>query len=397
MLVWSPALFAAAGEELFEAGRLAVEQNDLERALSAFKAASNAGLSGPAVHFNIGVTAYRLGRYEEADAAFRKAAATPAMAALAHYNLGLVALRRGDHQRAEHWFGRALDEATDERLRALAAEQLGALPSRADRNWVSFLSLGGGYDDNVALVSDADVLGVSGVDDTFTEAQAALAAPLGAPWRVEGGAFLLDYHDLDAFDQLNLYGGGRYQRRVGAWTHEASGSFGYSTLDGERFETTRTVGAQTSLSPALDWRLRVRYRFGDVDAPAPFAGLSGERHEAALELRRRWSAWELAVDYAYDRRDLADAMLAARSHEAGVELGRSIGSDWSMSASALLRASRYDSGDDEQETQLSVRVARRLSAAWRIAAVYSYTDSEADVSGFDYARHRVSAAIEMQL
>ena len=88
-------------------------------------------MSGPAVHFNIGVCAYKLGRWSRAEAAFREVARTPEMAALAHYNLGLVALGAGKSDEAARWFAQVERETTDERLKSLATARLAQLPSAA--------------------------------------------------------------------------------------------------------------------------------------------------------------------------------------------------------------------------------------------------------------------------
>lgn len=178
--------------QLFRMGGAAFEKEDYAAALEAFESAARAGLAGPAVNFNIGVAAFRLGRYERAEAAFIETARTPAMAALAHYNLGLTALRSGNSRAAERWFERAEQEAGDERLRALASAQLAALPPPADRTSVGYASMGAGYDDNVALVSDSSVIGVSGVDDSFAEGQLALSMPLAQSWRLDASIAALD-------------------------------------------------------------------------------------------------------------------------------------------------------------------------------------------------------------
>ena len=91
----------------FEIGKQAVAAKDFATALDAFEAAAAAGMSGPAVHFNIGVCAYRLGRWSRAASAFREVARTPEMAPLAHYNLGLVALGDGKRDEAARWFAQA--------------------------------------------------------------------------------------------------------------------------------------------------------------------------------------------------------------------------------------------------------------------------------------------------
>jgi hypothetical protein len=139
------------------------------------------------------------------------------MAALAHYNLGLVALRRADESAALRWFSLAEKEATDDRLRELAATRLAGLPPPPARNWVGYGALAVGYDDNVALIANSDVLGVSNTADGFAELHLAATAPLDGPWRFDAGLFLLNYMDLDQFDQLGLQGGGRSRFDLFGW------------------------------------------------------------------------------------------------------------------------------------------------------------------------------------
>jgi TolA-binding protein len=85
-----------------------------------------------AVHFNIGVAAYRSGDYPRAERAFREVAATPAMAALAHYNLGLVELKRGHERAARGWFEQAAQDGGDDRLRSLAFAPAAGTAARID-------------------------------------------------------------------------------------------------------------------------------------------------------------------------------------------------------------------------------------------------------------------------
>ena len=134
----SPALENTAAEQHFAAGTERVREGDFGAALEEFLAARDAGMPGPAVHYNMGVCAWETGDLSLAETAFHAAAQTPSMAPLAHYNLGLVALRRGDAQEAESWFRRAYDDSDDPRLAQLASaqlEQLGAAPTRISPPW----------------------------------------------------------------------------------------------------------------------------------------------------------------------------------------------------------------------------------------------------------------------
>jgi tetratricopeptide (TPR) repeat protein len=138
----------AQGAELFRA-------EDYAAAIQYFRQARDAGLPGPAVHYNIGVCAYRLGEYAEASAAFEAVTTYYEMAPLAYYNLGLVELERGRSGAAQQWFQRARVTTDDPQLQAMADRMLrpasgASLPSR----WYGILLAEAGYDDNVRLLND---------------------------------------------------------------------------------------------------------------------------------------------------------------------------------------------------------------------------------------------------
>ena len=398
VFVGAPLYAADVSAQYFSAGRSAFESQDYVQALASFEAAARAGMTGPAVHFNIGAAAYRAGRYERAEAAFIETARTPAMAALAHYNLGLIALRRGDKRSAARWFARAEQEAADERLRILAANQRDALPPAPERNWVGYASLGAGYDDNVALVSDAAVLTVSGAGDAFAETQLAVSAPLAQPWRLDANLLLTDYVDLDAFDQLSMQGGARYQLQAGPWTNDAILQFAYSTLDGEGFENKRMLGLQASRELASGLRMLAGYRYSDIEGMNGFTAISGERHEASARIDWRRGVWDLALEYGLESSDLEDAALSANRQALSLDVGWRLNNLWFLGLNAAVRASRYDSEDmEEDELELASVLARELSPGWRLVLRYAYADNRADLAVFDYGRSRITAAIEIIL
>jgi tetratricopeptide (TPR) repeat protein len=385
--------------QLFAAGRLAFENGDFPAALDAFDAAVRSGLSGPAVYFNIGVAAFRAGEYTRAEAAFTEVARTPAMAALAHYNLGLVSLRRNDQHAARRWFARAEQEAADDRLRTLAASQLSGLPAPPDRNWFGYASLGAGYDDNVALVSSAEVLGVSGVDDAFAEVQLAVGGPLAQPWRFDASLAYLDYADLDAFDQLGVQGGARYRVSLRDWTDDFFAQLAYLTLDGASFENRRMVGMQASRDLSREWRIRAQYRFSDVDGMGEFSGVTGQSHEAAVRLSRSGQPWDFEVEYRFETSDSDDRNFSATRHQLALDASRNLSENWLLWLDATLRNSRYDLPDNGNEhlVEVAVAVARTLSARWRLVLRYDFTHNDAHRADFNYERNRITAIVEAVL
>ena len=390
--------YAHSAESLqqFEIGKQAVAAKDFATALDAFEAAAAAGMTGPAVHFNIGVCAYRLGRWSRAASAFREVARTPQMAPLAHYNLGLVALGAGKRDEAARWFAQAERGSTDEALRSLATRQLAQLPPQPERNWVAFGSFAAGYDDNVALVSGGDVLGVSGTDDTFAELQIAAAGPLVGPLRFDGGIVLLDYQDLDSFDQLTANAGARYRLPLGDWTGDAALQLSYSTLDSEGFESKRMLLLQASRTLTEEWRLRARYRFSDIDGLDGFQGLDGYRHEFGIRGVWRRDSWDVSLEYKYDTNDYNDESLSFSRHRLGVDVQRDLDDYWTLQGGLSFDHSRYDvaTNGSEERFELTLAASRSLNETWRVVVRYAYADNSADLPEFNYQRNLFSAGVE---
>lgn len=384
----------------FQAGRTAFENGEYAAALDAFGAAAAAGMSGPAIYFNIGVAAYRAGRYSRADEAFRQVARTPQMAPLAHYNLGLVARRTGKLQTAMRWFLRAERETGDERLKALASAQLDELLAQQlpERNWVGFAALNAGYDDNVTLVSDSNLLEISDTEDGFADLQLALSAPLEGAWRFDGSISALQYQTLDEFDQLNASAAGRYLVSAGKWTNEAGMQLGYATLDGKGLESRRTLALVTRTNFRYGWQLRARYRLSDVDGLADFSGLSGTRQDANVRITWASGPWDMGISLGYEKSDYDDSALSATHQELSAGIQRAFPGGWAFGTEATRRHRRFDAANDTEDlTELAFTASRTLSRRWRAVLRYVYRDNSADRPEFDYLRRRISAGVELTM
>jgi tetratricopeptide (TPR) repeat protein len=387
---------SAEASRQFENGKQAFAAQDYAAALDAFESAAAAGMTGPVVQFNIGVCAYRVGQWSRAAAAFRETARTPSMAPLAHYNLGLVAVAEHKEEQAARWFAQARSETSDERLQSLSTDQLARLPRPVERNWYAYGAVAAGYDDNVALVSNGDVLGVTGIDDAFAELQAAITAPLRGPWRFDGNVVLLDYQDLDSFDQLTLNAGARYRLPLGDWNSEAGVQLAYSTLDGEGFESKEILLLQATRPLTQEWRLRVRYRFHEINGLNGFEGLDGTRHELAVRGMWRRDRWNVTVQYRYDTTDYRAEELSFDRHQLLVNALRDLNEYWTVEAGLLFDRSRYDVADNsaEDRTEVELGLSRSFGQRWRAVMRYSYADNRAELPEFDYQRNRISAGVE---
>lgn len=393
---------------MFRAGSSAFQAGEHAKALAAFEQALAAGMSGPAIHFNIGVAAYRVGNYARAAIAFEEAAGTPAMAALACYNLGLVELARHDSDAAARWFSRAAQSSADPKLQELAASRLAELrptqPASRAKTWVGYAALGLGYDDNVALLADAEVLGISDSKDYFREAQLALSTPLADSWRIDGGLMLLDYQDLDSFDQMTAYAGARYRWVLGAWTNDAGARLGYSTIDGAGFENRRTLSLQTSRAVRSDLRVRGRYSFHHLQGLNEYKALSGRRQDLSARLEWTPDDWQAGAEYLFEIADYDDATLSAKRRHLRIDFERALNADWFVSFEATRRRSNYDSdaSGSEERTELALTLTRTITlrwlsgwpASWSLLLRHAYIDNKAELREFDYKGHRIFAGVE---
>ena len=154
---------AAAGAQSpdsdWQAGLQAFEENDFLSALAQFESARDAGQSGPAVHYNIGVCQYKLEFYSDAAITFALLREDfPKFVALSDYNLGLIALKLGKRDEARQHFRRSYDQSADEEtLRILSSTMLARsapeTPAVAS-DWYGNIGFRAGYDDNVLLRDD---------------------------------------------------------------------------------------------------------------------------------------------------------------------------------------------------------------------------------------------------
>jgi len=387
----------------FAAGAAAFREQDFEAALVAFRAALDAGLVGPAVHYNIGVCAWELGRLDEAETAFLAASTYPDMAAIAFYNLGLVRQRRGDPDGAAHWFELARDLAEDENLRLLAESQLPlpppaltpstAWPSRP----VRFAAVHAGYDDNVALIAEGQALSISDTGSAYLEVQYAGMTPLRGGLRLEGSAYLLRYESLDEYNQAGARLGVVAGRAWDRWVAELGADYGLNMLDGERFEDRRGLWLGALRHLDAGWELRLRYRFEDIVGQDDFDSLSGQRHEAGLRLALREAGRRWRLEYRYETNDRGSDAVSPDRHrvdgELSLELGRRLaarlGSGWRHSRYEFEEGSRTERRSYVSAT-LSGPLTKQLD--WLVRADLARNSSSDQI--FDYTQRRVFTGIE---
>jgi len=385
----------------FAEARVAFDAEDFSRALQLFEQCVDLGMQGPAIHYNIGVAAYRSGDYSRAERAFLDVARTPAMAALAHYNLGLVAQQRNDSRAARDWFQRAKTESTDERITHLATRQLDALPEAPPPpEWSVYARGGAGYDDNVALRSQSIDTPATGESDSFAVLLAAGSYTFREHWRIDAAAGMSRYAKLDEFDQTALSVGATREFAIEGWSIDVGGNATRLSLGGDVYEQSVTASALAK-RPIGPGTLRAQLQVSTVDGENDFSGLSGTRTAGGVEYD--WAAIQALTFTAHVRAETNDSeeeVFATRWTEGGVSAQWAYSPTWSFEAGARMRQTRHPAPSTEDSPFSDRRTTFRLEASkllWRqvnLIVRYEHERATSTVDAYEYDRNWAVVSIE---
>lgn len=387
----------------FQDGITAFKQGNYESALDFFHQAESSGFEKPSLYYNIGVCCYKLGRYQEAEEAFRKTATFPQMAPLAYYNLGVVAEKQSDHKKALYWLQKSYDnaEADDVNLRVLAANALGQIKGKTDSSaWASYVSLGLGYDDNVELVSDSDVLQASNMDDWFLDMYLFTRRTLAGNAKDSGSYFqtgisYLKYADVNEYDtgtaDLALF----YWKQAGNYQLEGGGGYYYSLIDGQSYEQSPMVSLQAKRPLWASTYFRLRYRLNYLDVlDADYDYLTGWRHRTMAELSRKWGNYYGYLAYTLELNDRDDEDYSPARHLFAAGFDMRPLDNVGVNLYVAYRSSHYDVAtfDDRDEDRFDsiLSLTYFLVNGWEISCKLEHTHNESNYDYYDYTRNAVT-------
>lgn len=391
---------SAEAAQYFNEARDAFQVEDYSKARALFERALAAGMDGPAIHYDIGVAAYLGGDLPRAEQAFREVARTASMAPLAYYNLGLVAQDRHDEREARDWFERTLDEFPDPRLAQLATQRLAEMPeTRVPGAWSYYSRGGAGYDDNVSLRSSSIDSSPSGDSDSYAELIFAGSYSLGA-WRIDTGAALLEYMNLDEYSQSALSLGVARGFRLDNWYFELGAYGSQLSLGGDLYEQDVSASAQAMRTFYGGSRLRALLRATSVQGKADYVGLTGNRTELGLYYDKFWRAWSFGAHTRAELNDSDDPIFGTRWVQLGGEARYAWSPTWGFLASAALRRIRHPaqsetvaSWDDNRAT-LQLGLTRALWSRAQLFVRYEHQRNDSPVPAYDYGRNWIAASFE---
>ena len=408
----------AAQPAVFQSGIEAARNGDYQQALQYFQQAREQGMDSGRLYYNIGVSHYKLGHYEAATQAFEQAARDPELRALAYYNLALVADAQHDKAAALSWTQRSLASTQDEQLSRLATVLERHLSSKREPNvptTTMLFSAHGGYDDNVILQADNQLLTTSNKGDTFANAFYFARVPLATNgpynWNIDTSIFTQQYLHLHDYDLSMLQTGGVVERRFASWRLEGGLSAAIYTLAGNGLYRTLTMKATAR------WRQAGRHWSGfaeisSIDAAnATYEYLGGQLYRGGVSASWRGDdSHRYNVSYTIetnDRKDLSTATTFTSYSPLRQSLELSMAMDIKPRLSSKIelegRNSRYHDQNisattspllrREQRYRFSagltyqIRKAVDLTAEWRLLRNhsnidrYDYTDRVAQIGG----------------
>lgn len=402
ILLSIPVGFAAgAGQtanKMFKRGTNAFAKGDYEQAAEFFKAAKRSGLNTIALHYNLGVTYFRLKRYREARQEFERLTADSGTAALAHYNLGRIALASGDQSKARNHFQITFRTATDKKLRRLADDRLRELAAvEKVRKWSGYFSLGAGYDDNVSLIADSQVL-VGNAADEFLEFFGSVTGQLSGTKvngiQLKGTGYYQNYLDLDEFDFGNFRIGPELDRKLGQWNTSLAGFLDLAYIGGDLFEKILNMEMRGSRNIYSNLDLRLKYQLGLIDAEFPYDSLSGNRHRMTAGLRSILSGVYTVLDYTLELNDRDDPDFPTR-HSIDFFAERDLTEVWSAGVNASYRYSDFEiSGRKDERIWLGLRISRSIPKGFHVFGKYDRIRNDSNLVENEYTSNVFSIGLE---
>ena len=387
---------AATTTEDWSAGKQAFQAGDYESALLFFMTARDAGLEGPAVHYNIGVSQYKLGHYSAAQQKFALIARRyPKMRGLAEYNLGLTANRMGERANARAHFLKAFELSPDDRkLRILASRRLRELEPevRTAARWSGAFGVRIGNDDNVALLDEAGLPAGTTTDSPMTDVFASFSGPWNgrSGLRLEGSAYLVKYVDAGEFDQSEIRGGVFYEWRPTNWRLQIGVQASTGTIGGDAFD--RKTGARVRAVRYLNRNsaIDLRYNYDDVtEADSIFAGLAGTRQQ--FDARYRWyrDAHRFQLRYRLQMNDRFDPGVSPDRNRFGMDYRYQPEQGFGFEAGISLRNSDYKDLATPREEDLTTfrgALTYMFRDNWLVLLEYRNASNNSTDETFSYDR-----------
>lgn len=400
------ALFLVFGHNAFSdttdwsAGLDSFAGGDYASALRYFESAQDAGLDSAAVHYNIAVCRFKLGRYVQARDEFLLIANRyPKMRGLAEYNLGLVARRRNDPTTATGHFIKAYRlSPNNEKLRIMSSSRLRELEPELRRasRWTGAIGVRAGFDDNVALRDETGLPATLTTESPMVDFFASITGPFNGEsgFRVDAGIYVIRNFDADEFDQTEIFGGIMYDWRPGDWRLQFGTRLSTSALGGDAFDRKVGVNLRAIRYLGNSASLNLAYRYDDVqEANSLFAGIAGNRQQIQAQYRWYSDDHRFMLHYRQEQNDRLDLGVSPKRMGFGAVYRYQPESGWGYEGGIAFRNSDYDDlviSRSEDLFTVNAAVTRSFARGWRLLLSYRYSNNDSSDPIFSYDRNQIT-------
>lgn len=404
----------------FRAGVQAFNDGELDKARRYLESAASQGLSSRSLSYNLGVVYYKLKLYEKAEQTFRELIPTR-QKALAYYNIGLTALAREDKTAAAEAFQEVLASDPKENLITLASRQLERLDPEAARPsrkkpWAGLISVGGGYQDNVALIPDT---APQKLDSAFTEAFAAgsyyLHGDARAGLRSDLKLFSRQYPSEHDFDLQVIQAEAKWlqQTAPGQISVGLGGDYIWRDRRSRERRARLTAGIASRSCPGPGADCRMKAEVAGIFPEKGFEAYQGQMYRLDVQYRIRPGNWSGKLKYRaeYNDRDNLDTgnqffSVSPERHGLDATIGYHLSNRLTLEAGAGFRFSYYRTphqlrrGEnlqtirrEDQRYALSVGTRYDLSARTSLKVDLDRTDNDSNIDRYSYDQHTATASI----
>jgi hypothetical protein len=421
LAVCASAAFAAPRD--VQLGIDAFKQGRYETAREHFETAYATGNRSPTLLYNLGSTQFKLGDYTGARNSFAQVANDPTWGALSLYNLGLIAEKQHDADAAQRNFEAAHDAATSDKLRQLAAMKFAVPPPEQPArkkapDWYGIASIAAGYDDNVVLLNDQSLTNVSNKHDYFAEALASasrfVSGDIERGWRTDFSGYYRGYRDQTDYDFGTASAGLAFSRIDANFQWQLGGKLNTQFVGGEPYSTSGTLRAQL-LRPIGAVSLRLRNDVTYVDGASDFGYLTGWQDRLGLQIYAKHAETSVRIGYELELNDRRDDTTPTEFFSysptwnriyAGVT--QFLSGTLDVAVRVEYQFSRYsddnvqtESGGavqvaarDDDRISTSVRTTYHLSEAWGVYGEYTYANNSSKFNEYEYSDNQYAIGIE---
>jgi len=407
----------------FRAGVQAFNEGELDKARRYLESAAEQGLSSRSLSYNLGVVYYRLGLYKKAEQTFRQLIPTR-QKALAYYNIGLTALARENQPEAAEAFREVLASDPDENLISLATRQLERLdpkaaPSVVRKRWAGLISVGAGYEDNVALFPDTAPEKLdSGFIETLAAASYYLYGDAMAGLRSNLKLFSRQYPSEHDFDLQVIQAETRWlqQTAPGQISVGLGGDYIWRDRRSRERRARLTAGITTRSCPGPGSQCLIKAEAAEIFPESGFEAYQGQMYRLDAQYRIRPGNWSGKLRYRaeYNDRDNLDTeneffSVSPERHGLDASVGYGLTNKLTVEAGAGFRFSYYRTPHqlripegsltirrEDKRYTLSVGTTYRFSARTSLSVDLDRTDNDSNIDRYRYDRHTATASVAVR-